>query len=341
MQEKAYGVDFGTSAIKFYIKGSEGVVQQKNMITMEGKDKIIAYGDRAYDMYEKTPKKIKVIQPVKNGVIADSVSMEEIFNLILAQYDKKTSMFSIVRKEILIAIPSNISEVEKKAFYDLAYNCGIKEKNIKMVEKSVAGAVGAGVDVIEPKGTMVVDIGADTTEISILSLGGIVTSTVLKVGGNKLDEAITQYIRREKQLLCGGKTAEMVKIELGNAFASDDEITMEVVGRDVVTGLPKKLSISSQDVYQAINEYLGTIVDSVKFMLEQTPPELSADIINDGVYFIGGSSKLTNLNLLAQMETGLTINVMEEPEKAVAMGLAKIIEEEQLKELVLPFDSAQ
>lgn len=338
MQERAYGVDLGTSAIKIYLKGSQSVVEQKNMITMEGRDKIIAYGDLAYDMYEKTPKKIKVIQPVKNGVIADSISMEEILNLMITEYDKKFSAFSVTRKEFMMAIPSNISEVEKKAFYDLAYNCGIKAKNIKMVEKSVAGAIGAGVDVLEPKGTMIVDVGADTTEISILSLGGIVTSTILKVGGNKLDEAIVQYIRRENQLLCGRKTAEKIKIELGNAFVSDDEITTEVVGRDVMTGLPKKMPISSQHVYKAISEHLATIIDAVKFMLEQTPPELSADIINDGIYFIGGGSKLTNLNLLAQLETGLNINMMEEPEKAVAIGLGKIIEEAKLKELVLPFE---
>ncbi len=338
MQERAYGVDLGTSAIKIYLKGSQSVVEQKNMITTEGKDKIIAYGDRAYDMYEKTPKKIRVIQPVRNGVIADSVSMEEILNLMITEYDKKISAFSVARKEFMIAIPSNISEVEKKAFYDLAYNCGIKAKNIKMVEKSVAGALGAGVNVVEPKGTMIVDLGADTTEISILSLGGIVTSTVLEIGGNKLDEAIVQYIRRENQLLCGRKTAEKIKIELGNAFASDDEITMDVVGRDVMTGLPKKMPISSQNVYKAIGEYLSTIIDSIKFMLEQTPPELSADIINDGIYFIGGGSKMTNLNLLAQLETGLNINMMEEPEKAVAIGLGKIIEQAELKELALPFE---
>ncbi|MGN0465170.1 MAG: rod shape-determining protein [Lachnospiraceae bacterium] len=336
MQERAYGVDLGTSAIKIYLKGSQSIVEQKNMITMEGRDKIIAYGDRAYDMYEKTPKKIKVIQPVRNGVIADSVSMEEILNLMITEYDKKFNSFSMTRKEFMMAIPSNISEVEKKAFYDLAYNCGIKAKNIKMVEKSMAGAIGAGVDVLEPKGTMVVDLGADTTEISVLSLGGIVASTVLEIGGNKLDEAIMQYIRRENQLLCGRKTAEKIKIELGNAFESDDEAIMEVVGRDVMTGLPKKMSISSQDVHKAMKEQLSLIIDAIKFMLEQTPPELSADIINDGIYFIGGGSKLTNLNLLAQLETGLDINMMEEPEKAVVMGIGKIIEESKLKELVLP-----
>lgn len=336
MQERAYGVDLGTSAIKIYLKGSQSIVEQKNMITMEGRDKIIAYGDRAYDMYEKTPKKIKVIQPVRNGVIADSVSMEEILNLMITEYDKKFNSFSMTRKEFIMAIPSNISEVEKKAFYDLAYNCGIKAKNIKMVEKSMAGAIGAGVDVLEPKGTMVVDLGADTTEISVLSLGGIVASTVLEIGGNKLDEAIMQYIRRENQLLCGRKTAEKIKIELGNAFESDDEAIMEVVGRDVMTGLPKKMSISSQDVHKAMKEQLSLIIDAIKFMLEQTPPELSADIINDGIYFIGGGSKLTNLNLLAQLETGLDINMMEEPEKAVVMGIGKIIEESKLKELVLP-----
>ncbi len=338
MQERVYGVDLGTNVVKIYLKGSQSVVQQKNMIAMEGKDKIIAYGERAYEMYEKTPKKINVIQPVKNGVIADSISMEDILNLMIAEYDKKVSAFSMMRKEVLIAIPSSISEVEKRAFYDLLYNCGIKAKNIKMIEKPVAGAVGAGVDILEPKGTMIVDVGADTTEISILSLGGIVTSTVLKIGGNKFDEAIVQYLRKENQLLCGKKTAEKIKIELGNAFMSDDETMMDVVGRDVMTGLPKKMTISSQTVYNAIREYLSTIMDTIKFMLEQTPPELSADIINDGIYFIGGGSKLTNLNLLAQLDTGLTINTMEEPEKAVALGLGKIMEDAKLKELILPFD---
>lgn len=336
MQERVYGVDFGTNLIKIYLKQS--IVEQKNMIAMEGRDKIIAYGDRAYEMYEKTPKKMKVIQPVRNGVIADSASMEELFNLLIEEYDKKISAFGMTRKVVLIAIPSNISAVEKKAFYDLAYNCGIKSKNIKMAEKPVAGAVGAGIDVLEPKGRMIVDVGADTSEISILSLGGIVASTVLEIGGNKFDESIVQYLRKENQLLCGKKTAEKIKIELGNAFMSDDEITMDVVGRDVTTGLPRQMTISSKAVYDAIHENLSTIMDTIKFMLEQTPPELSADIIRDGIYFIGGSSRLTNLNLLAQLDTGLTINIMEEPEKAVAMGLGKMIEDEKFNELILPFE---
>ncbi len=339
MQEKVYGIDLGTSAIKIYLKASQSIIEQKNMITVEGKDKTISYGDSSYEMYEKTPSKMKVIQPVKNGVIGDSIFMEELLNLIIAEYDKKGSIFGMGRKEALLAIPSNVSEVEKRAFYDLMYNCGIKAKNIKMVEKPIAAAIGAGVNVLEPKGTMIVDIGADTTEVSILSLGGIVTSTVLEFGGNKLDEAITQYIRREKQLLCGKKTTEKMKIELGNAFATDDEMTMEVVGRDVVTGLPKKMLISSKDIYSAMIEHLNTMIEAAKFMLEQTPPELSADIINDGIYFVGGGSKLKNINLLAQLETGLKINTMEEPEKAVVMGLMMIVEDAQLKQLVSSFSN--
>ncbi len=339
MQEKVYGIDLGTSAIKIYLKGNSSIIEQKNMITVEDRDKIISYGDRSYDMYEKTPNKMRVIQPVKNGVIGDSIFMEELLNLIIAEYDKKSFLFGIGRREAVLAIPSNVSEVERRAFYDLMYNCGIKTKNIKMVEKSVAAAVGAGINILEPKGTMIVDIGADMTEISVLSLGGIVESDVLKFGGNKLDEAISQYIRREKQLLCGKKTTEKMKFELGNAFASDDEIMMEVVGRDVVTGLPKKMTISSKDIYKAIMEPLNAIIDAVKFMLEQTPPELSADIINDGIYLVGGGSKLKNLNLLAQLETGLSINTVEEPEKAVVMGLKRIIEEAELKELASPFEA--
>lgn len=327
MTGKTFGIDLGTSTIKIYQKGEGVVLDEKNIIAIANRKQIIAAGNEAYEMHGKSPANIEVTYPVKSGVIADINNMQELLNYMFRKISKKHKSFNA--SSVIIATPSDITEVEKRAFFDLVANSNVKTKNIKIVEKPIADAVGIGLDVTTAKGVMVVDIGADTTEVSIMSLGGIVISKLIPIGGNKLDESIKSFVKKNYNLVIGDKTAESIKNKLGTAIPQDLE-NMRVYGRNVVTGLPTEVEISQIMVYESIIEYLHSIVDAVRIILERTPPEISSDIIDSGIYVTGGTAAIKGLNKLLAEETGLQINICDNPTNTVVDGLGRIIEDKKL-----------
>lgn len=330
MATKVFGIDFGTSTIKIYKKHEGIVYDERNIIAVSDNQKVIATGDEAYEMYGKAPESILVTYPVKNGVIADIANMIALINNVIAKVCGKGA--SLHSTEFIIAIPTDITEVEKRSFLDVVSSSNAKAKKIRIVEKPVADALGAGLDVTHARGVMTVNIGADTTEVSILSLGGIVLSKLIPVGGNKLDEAIANAVKKQCNLIIGAKTSETIKKELASAIPCELE-PIKVYGRDVVTGLPVEKQISSEMVYQAISEYLYSIIDAVKIILERTPPEISSDIIDSGIYITGGSAYIKNLDTLMHNETDLQINISEDAANTVVNGLGKIIDDASLNTL--------
>lgn len=324
MSKRMFGIDLGTSKIKIY-KKSEGIVlDEKNVIAIANKKDLIAAGDEAYEMCEKAPKHISVSYPVKLGVIAEIAHMQMLLNHFFEQLIGKKSAFGAA-SDFLIAVPTDITEVEKKSFYDLIVNSNAKSKTIGMVEKPIATALGMGLDIYNAHGVLTVDIGADTTEISILSLGGIVLSKLLPLGGTRIDESIKAFVKKRYNLVIGDKTAEYIKINLVSAFADKKE-SLFVCGRNVVTGLPCEMEIFSEEVNEVVKELLITIIDSVKMILERTPPEISADIYRSGLYLTGGCSQLRDLSKLFHHETSLNVNLAEDPENTVANGLGALID---------------
>jgi rod shape-determining protein MreB and related proteins len=327
MAGKIYGIDFGTSTIKIYQKNSGIILDEKNMVAVANRKQVIAAGNEAFEMYEKTPANIQVTYPVKTGVIADIANMLALLNYLLKKINKGSNRISA--SEVIVATPTDITEVEKRAFFDLVASSHMKTKSIKIVEKPIADAVGIGLDVTTAKGVMVVDIGADTTEVSIMSLGGIVISKLIPIGGNRFDESIKSYVKKNYNLVIGDKTAETIKKQLASAFTMDEK-SIKVYGRNVVTGLPTEVEISSAMVFTSIEEYLQTIVDAIRIILERTPPEISSDIIDSGIYITGGSSAIYGLDKLIAKETGLNINICNDATNSVVNGLGKIIEDRKL-----------
>lgn len=322
MAQNIFGVDIGTSNFKMFAKDKSRILNEKNIIAIQNKKDVFAVGDFAYEMYEKSPDNIQVSFPVKYGVIADIENMQTLFikfyNII--NDNKKVSGPT----EFYIAVPTDITEVEKRAFYELIVDSKIKARNVYIVDKPVADAIGAGIDVTAAKGIMVVNIGADTTEISVLSLGGIVISKSVKIGGNRLDDSIISTVKRVYNLVIGSKTAENLKIQLGSAVKVD-ETFCKGFGRNVVSGLPVSVDISSDVVYSAIVDPLHSIMDSIKMILERTPPELAADIINMGIYVTGGTSNINNLERFIKEETNLNVNIVESPSESVVRGLMGVV----------------
>lgn len=328
MAAKTYGIDLGTNTIKVYKKGEGLILHERNIIAIENKKNVIAVGDEAYEMNEKAPVTIKVVSPVKNGVIADISNMQRLLTSIINKVNggKKTA------SEFFVAVPTDITGVEKKSFYDTILASNAKVKDISVVEKSIADALGVGLDITTARGVMIVNIGADTTEISIISLGGIVLSKLINVGGNRLDESIKLYVKKKYNLAIGSKTAETIKKNLASALPGTNE-TIAVYGRNVVNGLPTQMEINSEMVYEAIKEYLHTIVDSIKVILERTPPEISSDIIESGIYVTGGSAAIKDIDKLIESNTDLKVNICDKAESTVVEGLGRIIEEPAYKEL--------
>ncbi len=328
MASNVFGIDLGTSNIKIYNHDEEVILNEKNIIAIQNKNTLFAVGDSAFEMYEKAPANINVSYPMNNGVIADIKNMQ----LILKHMLEKVSKQALRNSDYYIAVPTDITEVEKRAFYDLVENANVKAKRVFITEKAIADAIGVGIDVTSSNGIMIVNIGADTTEISIVSLGGIVVSRLIKIGGNKFDEAIINYIKRNFNFIIGDKTAENIKKELANALAPD-ESSAGVYGRDIVTGLPSELSITSEVIYSAIAEPLHSIIDAVKVILERPPPELGADIIRAGIYITGGSSNIKDLDKMFSKETGLKVNKCDKPAESVARGLGAMIKEPAYRKL--------
>ena len=325
MGNNVYGIDLGTCNIKIYSKNDDGIMIEKNMIAIENKKNIFAYGDSAYEMYEKAPANIQISFPLNNGVIADIKDMEVLVKYFIADITKgKTAP-----ADYYVAVPTDVTEVEKRAFYDLVKNANVKAKNIYVVEKAVADGLGLGIDVKTSNGALVVNVGFDTTEISILSLGGIVLSRLIKTGGRKFDEAIKSAVRKEFNLIIGSKSAEQIKMQLKSLEEKGEDAV--VFGRDIVTGLPMQKQIPVAFVNECLIEHFSTIIDQVKLILERTPPELGADIYRHGIYLTGGASQVSHLAERLAAGTGLKVNVAENPITSVAMGLAKIIKEDNYK----------
>lgn len=328
MTNNMYGIDLGTCNMKIYCKATGKILNEKNTIALVNKDQIYAYGDSAYAMYEKAPEDIQVTFPVNGGVIADLNNLQNMLQIYL----EKNVKGKLRGAEYIVAVPTNITKVEKKAFSDIFYKSKLKPKSVLLCEKPIADAVGFGLDVSEPTGIMIVDIGADTTEISVISLGGLVLSDLLHYGGNKIDESIITYVKRKYNLVIGQKTAQAMKERLGSGVPGKTE-TMGVVGRDVVSGLPVEIEMSAAVVYEAIKDHLGTICNAIKMILEKTPPELAKDIVHSGIYITGGGSKIHDLDQLFKEVTGIEINTCENPEECVVRGLIKIVSDSKFKNL--------
>lgn len=325
MSTNAFGIDLGTSNIKIYNRNDDTILVEKNMIAIENKNTLFAYGDSAFEMYEKAPSNIHITYPLSNGVIADIKNME----LLIKYFINDLTRSNIKPGDFYIAVPFDITEVEKRAFYDLVKEAGVKAKKILVVEKAVADGLGLDIDVKNAQGVMIVNVGYDTTEVSILSLGGIVLSKLIKVGGLKFDDAIRAAVRKQFSLIIGGKTAENVKKSLHDLEKSGKGAV--VYGRDIVTGLPVERELPTQMIDECLVEHFYTIIDSIKVILERTPPELAADIYRHGIYLTGGASQVNHLAELIHKGTGLTVNVSENPVTSVALGLSKIIKDDNYK----------
>ena len=329
MAANIYGVDIGTADIKVIAKATDQVFTEKDAIAIKNKKEFYAYGDEAYAMYEKTPSSISVSFPVVNGVIADFNNMQR----MIEDMFEKNMKGHLKNAEFIIAVPTDITEVEKRSFYELFYKSKMRPKTVRLCEKPIAAAIGRGLDVKESTGLLIVDLGADTTEVSVLSLSGLVYSDLVRVGGNHMDDAIIAHIKRKYSLVIGHKTAQQLKMELGSGIGADYG-TRVIVGRDVVSGLPIEMEISSKDVNEAISEQLNNICTSVKMILEKTPPELAKDIIYSGIYAVGGTSNLHDIDKMITQATNIKVNLTENAEECAVRGLVNIVAEKKFNSLL-------
>ncbi|MDZ4815223.1 MAG: rod shape-determining protein [Verrucomicrobiota bacterium] len=317
------GIDLGTANTLIYVRGRGIVLREPSVVAVkQGTNKVLAVGDEAKRMLGRTPGNIVAVRPLKDGVIADF----EITEAMLRYFIKKVhSRKKLVRPRVVIGVPSGITEVEKRAVKDSATHAGARE--VYLIEEPMAAAIGVGLPVQEPAGNMIIDIGGGTTEVALISLAGIVYARSVRVAGDEFDEAIVQYMKRAYNLMIGERTAEDIKIKVGSAFQLEQEMTMEVKGRDLIAGLPKTLTVTSQEVREALLEPISTIVESVRITLERCPPELSADLVERGMVLAGGGALLRGLDRLLAEETGLPVHVAEDPLSAVAEGTGKVLEQ--------------
>ncbi|MBW1868795.1 MAG: rod shape-determining protein [Deltaproteobacteria bacterium] len=312
-------IDLGTANTLVYMKGKGIIISEPSVVAVRkdgrGGSKVLAVGREAKMMLGRTPGNIVAIRPMKDGVIADFEITEAMLrHFIRKAHNRKT----LIRPRIIICVPSGITQVEKRAVRESAESAGARE--VFLIEEPMAAAIGAGLPITEPTSNMVVDIGGGTTEVAVISLAGIVYSKSVRIGGDKMDEAILQYIKRKYNLLIGITTSEIIKTSIGSAYPSDEAETIDVKGRDLVTGIPKILTIDSDEVRKAISEQIETIVETVRIALEQTPPELAADIVDTGIVLAGGGALLKNLDVLLREETKLPITITEDPLSTVVLG---------------------
>ena len=328
-------IDLGTANTLVYMKGKGIIISEPSVVAVRkngrGGSKVLSVGREAKMMLGRTPGNIVAIRPMKDGVIADFEITEAMLrHFIRKAHNRKT----LVRPRIIICVPSGITQVEKRAVKESAESAGARE--VFLIEEPMAAAIGAGLPITEPISNMVVDIGGGTTEVAVISLAGIVYSKSVRVGGDKMDEAILQYIKRKYNLLIGITTAELIKTGIGSAYPSDQAETIDVKGRDLVTGIPKILTIDSDEVRQAISEQIETIVETVRIALEQTPPELAADIVDTGIVLAGGGALLKNLDILLREETKLPITITEDPLSTVVLGSGMALDNiSMLKEVTI------
>ncbi len=318
-------IDLGTANVLVYVKGKGIVLQEPSVVAIDrDSGKIIAVGDEARRMLGRTPGNIVAIRPLRDGVIADyDVTEKMLRHFIQKACNKK---FFFFRPRIMVCIPSGITGVEERAVRQAALQAGARQAHL--IEEPLAAALGAGLDIAEPNGTMVIDIGGGTTDVAVLSLGGIVCSKSLRVAGDKFDEAIVRYIRKEFNLMIGERTAEEIKIAIGSAYPQQKEEgqdTFDIRGRDLVSGLPKNINVSSKQIFEALTETIEAVVTAVKEVLEKTPPELAADIMNKGIVMTGGGALLHGLDTLISKETGLPVHIADDPLSCIARGTGRAL----------------
>ena len=327
------GIDLGTANTLVHVKGRGIVLREPSVVAIKSENgEVLAVGEDAKRMIGRTPGNIIAIRPMKDGVIADF----DVTQAMLKYFIRKSmNTKSFVRPRVVVGVPSGVTEVEKRAVIDAAQQAGAREAYL--IEEPMAAAIGAGLPVEEATGSMVVDIGGGTTEIAVISLGGIVTSRSIRIGGDEMDSSIVQYIKRQYNLMIGERTAEEVKIAIGSAIVTPDvDREMDIRGRDLVSGLPKTLSIRASEVREALTEPIYKIVDAVKGTLERTPPELAADVMDHGIMMTGGGALLTNLDKLLSHETGMPVLIAEDPLSCVGEGTGKSLENiELLKRVVM------
>lgn len=317
------GIDLGTANTLVYVKDRGIVIREPSVVAIQaGTNRVLAVGDEAKRMLGRTPGNIVAIRPLKAGVIADFEITEAMLRYFMRKVHNRRMM---VRPRVIVAVPSGITEVEKRAVKDSAQHAGARE--VYLIEEPMAAAIGVGLPVQEPAGNMIVDIGGGTTEVALISLAGIVLSRSVRVGGDEMDEAIVQYMKRVYNLMIGERTAEEIKILAGSAYPMGEESTMEVKGRDLVAGLPKTLTITSEEVRDALQEPISAIVEAIRITLERCPPELSADLVDRGLVLAGGGALLRGLDKLIAEQTGLPVHVAEDPLSAVAEGTGVVLHE--------------
>ena len=314
-------IDLGTANTLVYAKNKGIIVREPSIVAVNKiNNNVEAVGKEAKEMLGRTPGNIVAIRPMKDGVIADFEVTEKMIKYFI---EKAHGRRFLVKPRIVISVPSEITQVEKRAVKDSALRAGATV--VYLIEQAMAAAIGAGLPITDPTGNMIVDIGGGTTDVAVISLAGIVYSRSVRVAGNEMDDAIIQYIKRKYNLLIGERTAEQIKMEIGSAFPLDEEMTMEIKGRDLVEGVPKTLVVSDEEIREALSETVATIVEAVRVALERTPPELSADIMDKGIIIAGGGSMLKNLDKRLREETGLPVTLAEDPLACVALGTGQML----------------
>ncbi|NLE92171.1 MAG: rod shape-determining protein [Elusimicrobia bacterium] len=328
------GIDLGTASTLVYVKGQGIVMREPSVVAVErGTSNVLAVGSEAKRMLGRTPGNIVAIRPMKHGVIADFEITEAMLRYFIKKVNKR-----LRRPRIVIAIPSGITEVEKRAVKDSAERAGAGE--VFLIEEPIAAAIGVGLPIQEPVGNMIIDIGGGTTEIAVISLAGIVFSRSIRIGGDEMDEAIIENLKKSYNLMIGERTSEDIKMKIGSVYPLEEEMTMEVKGRDLVAGLPKTVTITSEEVREALLEPIRSIVETTKITLERTPPELASDLIEHGIVIAGGGSLLRGIDKLLSEETGLPVLIAEDPLTAVVSGTGKVLNEiKYLKKVTVPIKS--
>lgn len=332
---KDLGIDLGTANTLVYMKGKGILMTEPSVVAMQKETgKVLAVGEEAKLMIGRTPGNIVAIRPMKDGVIADF----EVTHTMLRYFMRKAMKSNLNifnRPRVVVCVPAGVTTVEERAVKEAAIQAGAKEAYL--IEEPMAAAIGAGLPIHEPTGNMIVDVGGGTTDVAIISLGGIVTSKSIRIGGDEMDEAIVNYIKKAYNLMIGERTAEEIKVSIGSAITMPHSQEYQVRGRDMVTGLPKMIEVSSKEIKEALSEPVSAIVEAIKICLEKTPPELAADIMDRGIMMAGGGSLLQGLDILVSRETGMPVHMAEEPLSAVAVGAGKALENiDTLKRLMIP-----
>ncbi|MEG0297207.1 MAG: rod shape-determining protein MreB [Clostridium sp.] len=315
------GIDLGTATVLVYAKGKGVVLKEPSVVAInKSNNKVLAVGEEARKMIGRTPGNIVAVRPLRDGVISDYDVTEK----MLKEFIKKAcGKGKITAPKVMVCVPSQATEVEKRAVIDAARNSGAK--TVHLIEEPLAAAIGAGLDITKPSGTMVIDIGGGTTDIAIISLGGVVVRSSIKVAGDKFDDAIIKYVRQKYKIMIGEKTAEDLKVTIGSAYKGLRDFTTSMKGRNLVTGLPDELEISTEEIREALEESVSIIVESVKVVLEKTPPELASDIMEKGILMTGGGALLNGLDKLIELETGVSVNVASNSVEAVAEGTGAVL----------------